>query len=299
MSQEMMTTKEVAEYLNLNEKKVYALIKAEGIPCTKITGKWIFPRNLIDKWIEGDIQGTKDLEGIENITIIGSHDLAIDLIASEINDEFPQLILLSANLGSLGGLMALKQGRSHIAGAHLLHPETNEYNFPYLPKYLPKLETVVVHFVRREQGLMVQPGNPLNISGFEDLCGPNVRFVNRQEGAGTHILLDYHLRQLGIEGSRIKGYDYRVSTHNEVARAIKTDLADVGLGIYAAALAFGLEFIPITEEQFDFIIPKAYFYTEPIQKFIEVIRAEDFIHKVEQMGGYDVKDAGKVLAWSK
>ena len=293
----MMTTKKLAEYLNINEKKVYALIKEGEIPCTKITGKWIFPKNLIDKWIEENIQGTKVLEGIDNITIIGSHDLSIDLLASEVNEKFPQLILLSANLGSVGGLISLKRGRSHIAGAHLLHPESNEYNIPYLPKYLPKLESVVVNFVYREQGLIVQPGNPFNISSFEDLCRANVRFINRQEGSGTRLLLDYHLKQLGIEGNKIRGYNHQVSTHTEVATAIRNAQTDVGLGVRAAALAFGLEFIPITKERFDFIIPKVYFYTEPIQELLEIIRSRDFIQKVEQMGGYDVKDAGKVLAW--
>ncbi|MFQ6044002.1 MAG: substrate-binding domain-containing protein [Candidatus Poribacteria bacterium] len=293
----MMTTKEVAEYLNLNEKKVYALIKEGEIPCTKITGKWIFPKNLLDKWIEDNVQSTKVLEGIENITIIGSHDLSIDLLASEVNKKFPQLILLSANLGSVGGLMSLKRGRSHIAGAHLLHPETHEYNLPYLPKYLPKLESVVVNFVYREQGLIVQSGNPLNISGFGDLCRPDVRFINRQEGSGTRLLLDYHLGRLGIEGNRIRGYNYQVSTHTEVATAIRNGQADVGLGVLAAALSFGLEFIPITKERFDFIIPKVYFYTEPIQELLEIIRSKDFIHEVEQMGGYDVRDTGKVLMW--
>ncbi|HIE26928.1 TPA: helix-turn-helix domain-containing protein [Candidatus Poribacteria bacterium] len=297
MNQEMMNTKEVAEYLNLNEKKVYALIKEGEIPCTKITGKWIFPKNLIDKWIEDSVQGTKALEGIENITIIGSHDLSIDLLASEVNKKFPQLILLSANLGSIGGLISLKRGRSHIAGAHLFHPETDEYNLPYLPKYLPKLESVVVNFVYREQGLIVQPGNPLNISGFEHLCHPNVRFINRQEGAGTRLLLDYHLKQLGIEGNQIRGYNHQVSTHTEVATAIRNEQADVGLGVLSAAMSFGLEFIPITKERFDLIIPKAYFYTEPIQELLEIVRSENFIHKVEQMGGYDIKDTGKVLVW--
>ena len=292
-----MTTKEVSEYLNLNEKKVYALVKEGEIPSTKITGKWIFPKKLIDKWVEDNTQGTEVLEGIENITLIGSHDLSIDLLAGEINDRFPQLILLSANLGSIGGLMSLRRGRSHIAGAHLLHPGSSEYNIPYLPKYLPKLETVVVNFVYREQGLIVQPGNPLNINSFEDLCQSKVRFINRQDGAGTRLLLDYHLKQLSIEGNKIKGYVHQVATHTEVATTIHNDQADVGLGVRAAALAFGLEFIPITEERFDFIIPKAYFYTEPIQELLEVVRSKDFIHKVEQMGGYDVKDAGKVLAW--
>ena len=298
MSREMMTTKEVAEYLNLNEKKVYALIKQGKVPCTKTTGKWVFPRRLIDRWIVEDVlQHRKPPEEIANIVVTGSHDLSIDLLASELNERYPELILLSAHLGSTGGLTALRRGRCHMAGAHLLHPETQEYNLPYLPEYLPGLETVVVSFVHREQGLMVQPGNPLSISGFEDLLRPEVRFINRQEGAGTRILLDHHLGKLGIAGARIRGYDHPVSTHTEVAAAVRSSRADVGLGVRAASLAFGLDFVPIAKERFDLIVPKALFYTETVQKVLELIRSETFVRRVEQMGGYDVHDSGKVLAW--
>ena len=152
-------------------------------------------------------------------------------------------------------------------------------------------------FVHREQGLIVQPGNPLNISGFEDLCRPEVRFINRQEGAGTRVLLDQHLEKLGIVGTRIRGYDHAVSTHTEVAAAVRSSRADVGLGVRAAALAFGLDFVPIAKERFDLIVPKALFYSETVQKVLELIRSETFIHRVEQMGGYDTHDSGKVLAW--
>ncbi len=297
MSREMMTTKEAAGYLNLNEKKVYALVKSGKIPCTKVTGKWIFPRNLIDRWIRGDVQTAEVRAETGDVIVTGSHDLSIEVLASEVSRELPERILLSANLGSLGGLMALRQGRCHIAGAHLLHPETNEYNFPYLPQYLPKLETVVVNVVHREQGLMVQPGNPLGISGFEDLCRSEVRFINRQQGAGTRVLLDHNLKRLGLCEDRIKGYDSQVSTHTEVAMAVRSNRSDTGLGVRAAALAFGLEFIPITKERFDFIIPKPVFYTETVQKLLELLRSESFARRVERMGGYDLSNSGRVLAW--
>lgn len=297
MSREMMTTKEAAEYLSLNEKKVYALIKEGKIPCTKVTGKWVFPKSLIDRWIEDDVLGVKEPKAGDSLAIAGSHDLSVDLLASEFNRIFPELILLSANLGSIGGLLAIRRGRAHVAGSHLLDSETNEYNLPYLPRYLPKLEAVVVCLVHREQGLMVPPGNPLGIGGLEDLCRPQVRFVNRQEGAGTRVLLDHHLKRLGIESSRIEGYGDRVSTHTEVAATVRSNRADAGLGIRAAALAFGLDFVPVAKERFDLIMSRAVFYSEPIQKLLEVIRSEGFVRRVEQMGGYDVQDAGKVLVW--
>ena len=298
MGETLMTAKELAKYLNLNEKKIYALIKRGDIPCTKTTGKWLFPKRLIDKWLEDDIQGGQRDQKIESIMIAGSHDLAIDVLASEVNEMFPQLIVLSASIGSVGGLHALQRGRAHVAGVHLFHPETNEYNLPFLDEYLPGIEKVVVHFLYREQGLIVQPGNPLNIDGFQDLSRPDVRFINRQEGAGTRVLLDHHLTLSGMEPTGIRGYDDHVSTHTEVAMAIRSGEANVGLGLRAIALAFGLECIPVTKERYDFVIPKGNFYTQPIQEFLEVIRSEHFRRKIDHMGGYDVSDTGKVISWS-
>ena len=298
MSHEMMNTKELAAYLNLNEKKVYALIQQGEIPCTKVTGKWIFPRSLIDDWIHSSAQRKQASVTTHDILIMGSHDLLMDVLAREVNRRFPQIAMLCANVGSLGGLAALQQGRSHMAGAHLLDPQTNEYNLPYLPQYVPELETVVVHFVNREQGLVVQPGNPKEVHGFEDLCRPEVRFINRQEGAGTRLLLDHHLQQLGMKSEQIPGYLDQVSTHTEVAMRVRHGFADTGLSIRSAALAFGLDFVPVTTERFDFIIPKAHFYTEAIQELLDVMRSRDFLQKAEQIGGYDVRDVGTVVAWS-
>ena len=297
MSESLMTVKEVSKYLSLNEKKIYALIKRGDIPCTRITGKWLFPKRLIDKWIDEDIQGTQLAEKTEDIAIVGSHDLAIDMLASEVNELYPQLIVLSAHIGSLGGLKTLQQGRAHIAGVHLFYPETNEYNLPYLQEYIPGRETIAVHFVDRDQGFIVGQGNPRAINGFEDLTRPDVRFINRQEGAGTRVLLDHHLKQLGIEGWQIHGYDTHVSTHTEVAAAIRNGQADIGLGLRAAATIYSLDFLPITKERFDFIIPKTYFYTQPIQELLEVIRSDHFKNKVNQISGYDITDTGRVLSW--
>jgi len=293
----MMSTREVAEYLGLNQKKVYALVKEHRIPCTRVTGKWLFPRAMVDRWIEDDIAGTHFPGEDGNVILAGSHDLSVELLSSELNRRFPDLILLSANLGSVGGLRALENGRSHLAGSHLLDSDTSEYNLPYLPRLLPDLETVVVCLVHREQGLIVQPGNPLDVRGLENLAGPHMRFVNRQQGAGTRVLLDHHLARLGISPAHVRGYDEEVATHTEVAAAIRGGRADAGLGIHAAALAFGLDFVPVARERFDLIVPRSFFYTETMQKVLEVIRSGSFAEAVVRMGGYDVHGSGEVLSW--
>jgi putative molybdopterin biosynthesis protein len=297
MTEMLMTVKELAKYLNLNEKKIYALIKRGDIPCTKVTGKWLFPKQLIDYWIEDAVRGETAPESFESVTIVGSHDPAVDLLASEIHEIFPELTVLSGHVGSLQGLMTLRSGKTHITGIHLLDPDTNEYNLSYVHRYAASLKPIVVHFLDREQGLIVQAGNPLTIRGIEDLTRPGVRFVNRQEGAGTRLLFDFHLKQLGIERGRIAGYDDVVTTHTEVALAVRSGRANVGLGVRAAAAGSGLGFVPVTQERFDFIIPKRYFYTEPIQKCIEVVRSKHFKEKVDEMSGYDTTDAGTVLSW--
>jgi putative molybdopterin biosynthesis protein len=297
MSAEMMSTKEVAAYLNLNEKKVYALVKQAQIPCTKVTGKWVFPKPLVDGWIEESVR----IPGAghrQNILITGSHDPCVELLAEDLNSKFPELIMLAANIGSTKGIGALRQGRCHIAGAHLLDPESNEYNFPYLRHLFSGRETIVVCFVHREQGLIVKPGNPMNVNSLEDLCRREVRFVNRQQGAGTRVLLDHHLKRMGIAERDILGYDHQVATHTEVATEIKGGRATVGLGVQAAATAFDLEFIPLARERYDFIIPKQTFYTEPLQKVMDVVRSDRFAQQVEEMGGYDVSEMGSVLSWS-
>ena len=292
MTEELMTVKEVARYLSLNEKKIYALAKEGSIPCTKVTGKWMFPKRLVDRWLETSVSGGRSLD---SISIKGSHDPALELLASEVHDRFPRLTILSAHVGSLEGLMMLGRGGSHMSGVHLYDPESNEYNITFVRRYLHSPEPVVVHFLDREQGLIMPKGNPLGIRGFEDLARSGVRFINRQEGSGTRLLLDHHLTSLGIAPGRIEGYTRCVSTHTEVASAVRSGRADAGLGVRAAAA--GLDFMPVTKERYDFVVRKEIFYTETLQKCLDVMRSRRFKERVGEMGGCDTAETGAIISW--
>ena len=296
-----MNTKEVAEYLNINEKLVYKLIKEKKIPGTKVTGKWTFPKRLVDEWI---IESAKEQVGLKNkirelkdhIVIMGSNDFTIELLSHELSKRFPKYSLSFSNVGSIEGLIALSRGSSHIAGCHLFDPETGDYNLPYITRYLPGIETIVVNLVYRDIGLIIKPGNPLNISGIKDLSRSGVKTINRQKGSGTRILLDYELMKLGIDPKEVDGYEREVNTHMEVAMAVLSGAADVGLGIFSAAKMLGLEFIHITKERYDLIIPKENLSAPPIISLLEVIRSPKFKESISQMGGYDTRETGKIMA---
>jgi len=300
MNKEMLNTKDIANYLNINEKQVYRLIKEKKIPATRITGKWTFPRKLIDEWIiesANENIGVKKTRELKNhIVVMGSNDFTIELLSHELSSRFPEFSLSFSNVGSIGGLIALGRGSSHVAGCHLFDIKTGEYNLPYLPRYLSDLETVVVNLVYRDLGLILRSENPLRIAGIEDLARPQIRIINRQEGSGTRILLDFELNRLGIDSKRINGYEKEVNTHNEVAMAVLSGMAEVGLGIFSAAKMLGLEFIHITKERYDLVIPKEKFSAKPLTALMEVIRSQEFRTKIEQMGGYDTRDSGKILS---
>ena len=300
MNKEMLNTKDLANYLNINEKQVYRLIKEKKIPATKITGKWTFPRKLIDEWIiesaNENIGVKKTRELKDHIVIMGSNDFTIELLSHELSRRYPAYSLSFSNVGSIGGLIALGRGSSHIAGCHLFDIKTGEYNLPYLPRYLPDLETIVVNLVYRDLGLILKPKNPLNITRIEDLAQPKIRIINRQEGSGTRILFDFELERLGIDSNRINGYEKEVNTHNEVAMAVLSGMAEVGLGILSAAKMLGLEFIHITKERYDLVIPKENFSVKSLTALLEVIRSQEFKAKIEQMGGYDTKDSGQIMS---
>lgn len=233
---------------------------------------------------------------IENtLVMIGSHDNTIDILADELVRVDGRYFLTSSHVGSMGGLMAIKRGHAHLAGAHLLDPETGDYNFPYIKRYLKDIPVKVVNLVHREQGLIIQKGNPKNIRGLEDLTRDDVVFVNRQRGSGTRILLDFRLGQLGISGDRIKGYRQEEFTHMGVAVNVLSGSADVGMGIYAAARALDLDFIPVVSERYDLIIPLEFWNDDKIRLLIDIIRSNEFRDRVLELGGYDVSDTGRVL----
>lgn len=229
------------------------------------------------------------------LVIVGSHDNTLDLLADELRAQSTHLSLSSSHVGSMGGLMAIKRGVCHMAGTHLLDENDGSYNISYVRKHLKDMDVRLIHLVMREQGLMVPPGNPKGIRGLEDLAREDVRLMNRQSGSGTRILLDYRLKQLEIAPDRIDGYRNEEFTHMAVAVAVLSGAADVGLGIYAAAKALGLDFIPVVTEQYDLIIPADHFDSEAIQSFLNVIHSAAFKQRVDALGGYHIERTGEVL----
>ncbi|MEM8858147.1 MAG: molybdopterin biosynthesis protein [Chloroflexota bacterium] len=229
------------------------------------------------------------------IFAIGSHDMTLDLLAQFLSGH--ERRLTSANVGSLGGLVALRRGESHLAGSHLLDPQTGEYNLADIAKYLPDTPVKVVTLVGREQGLMVSKGNPKNLNTLSDIAQDDIAYVNRQRGAGTRVLLDYQLALAGIEAEKINGYNREEYTHLAVAAAIAGGRADCGLGITAAARALELDFIPLFQERYDLIIPVAYAESGLLAPLFELLNSQAFQTAVNQLPGYDVNLMGKTVAF--
>ncbi|MBW1889159.1 MAG: molybdopterin biosynthesis protein [Deltaproteobacteria bacterium] len=238
----------------------------------------------------------KPAASIDNtIVAVGSHDNTLDVLADELKAGTTNLSLSSSHVGSMGGLMAVKRGACHIAGSHLLDTENGTYNVSYLDKYMPGRNVRLVNLVMRDQGLIVPRGNAKGISGIEDLARDDLAFINRQGGSGTRILLDYKLGQLGLDPARINGYDTEEYTHMSVAVAVLSGTVDVGLGIFAAARALDLDFIPVVTEQYDLVIPQEYFESEKIQALMDIINTDTFKTRVESLGGYSTEKTGQVI----
>ena len=228
------------------------------------------------------------------VVAVGSHDPMLDLLGQFLAVRFPGYRLASANVGSLGGLVAQKRGEAHLSGTHLIDPQSGEYNLPYIRRVLGELPVRVVTFVHREQGLIVAAGNPLGIRSLDDL--PRCRYVNRQRGAGTRVLLDYELERRGIDPGQIEGYEREEYTHLAVAAAIASGSADCGMGIRNAAIALGLDFIPVTQERYDLVIPAAFWDAPMIQHVRALLSDAEFRAAVAEQPGYDVHAMGQELA---
>jgi putative molybdopterin biosynthesis protein len=229
------------------------------------------------------------------IVAIGSHDLVLDLAASALRAADPLITLASSNVGSLGGLVAVRDGLCHVAGSHLLDPATGEYTLPYLDRVFPagSAGIAVVRLVHREQGLLVAPGNPLGLRGIEDLAKPGVRYVNRQRGAGTRVLLDHQLAGLGITPEAIDGYSREEPTHLAVAAAVGAGRADAGLGIMAAAAPFGLDFVPVAREPYDLVVAPGALDGPQLAPLWSLLADPGFQASVEALGGYSTREMGR------
>jgi excisionase family DNA binding protein len=301
MSAELMNTKEVAKYLDIHEKQVYLLIKAGKIPCTRVTGKWIFPVKLIDEWIQtsaldGLQQARKRINQIEGALLAaGSNDPVLDMLLAAIKKDHPAFNVFSANTGSVSGLEALNTGLTDIAFSHLFDPQTGDYNTPYLKQYCPDNHPLIVNLFYRQIGFLITKFMSDIFKGWESLTHKKIRFVNRQRGSGIRILLDYELKNRGIAGDDISGYDNEVYTHFEVGLSLVSGEADVGIASAAVAKILDLNFQPLVSERFDMILDKNTFFQPAIQAFIETLQSDQFKNRVEKIGNYNFKDAGRIL----
>ena len=237
------------------------------------------------------------LEKLKNtLVVIGSHDPLLDELANLMHMTRADAYMSSSHVGSMGGIMAIRRGEAHAAGCHLLDTASGEYNKSFIRKYFPKGGVKLVCCVGRQQGLMLPAGNPQNIQKFSDIAKPGVRYVNRQKGSGTRILMDYLCQKEGVDGAAIYGYDREELTHTSVAAQIASGGADAGMGIYSAAQLYGLDFLPICIEEYDLLIPDHAWDTPMVQQMIETLKSDAFRETLLKMGGYTVEDPGEVIA---
>jgi putative molybdopterin biosynthesis protein len=268
---------------------ITSLVRADGIA--------ILPRGVqgLEAGAEVRVRLYRAPHELENtIFAIGSHDMTLDLVAQFLARRDRRLV--SANVGSLGGLIALRREEAHLAGSHLMDPDTGDYNISYIRQYLPGKRLRLVTWVGREQGLIVARGNPAQIRSLQDLARPEVRFVNRQRGAGTRVLLDYHLKRLQIDPAGVVGYDQEEYTHLAVAAAVASGRADCGLGVTAAAQALGLDFIPLFNERYDLVIPSEHIESGLLLPLLDLMKDEPFRQAVAALPGYDIRQMGSLVA---
>ena len=288
----LMTTRQVAKFLGINEKMVYTLISEKGLPAAKVTGKWLFPSHLVEQWIEGHTLNYPEEPGrlVANdrlLIITGSNDILLDRTMALFNQTHPETAAVFGNLGSLGGLQALRQGLCQVASCHLMQEDGLEYNFGFARDALGQLPAVV-NFCRRQQGLLVAKGNPLDIRGAADLHRGGLRLANRPLGTGTRLLLDRELAKCGIEGDSIEGYHAEFSRHLDVGLEILAGRADVGPCIAAVAKLLDLDFIPLRWERFDLIVSKERFFDRVVQRFLGLLHETTFTCLVAEGEGYDL-----------
>ncbi len=296
MKKRIMNTRELSAYLGINEKKVYTLITEKKLPATKITGKWIFLKEMVDAWLEQSVEGRTALSWSEDVMLMtGSDDLLFSELGSMLHKQDKRLIPFYGKTGSLGGLAVLKKGNAHISAAHLLDEESGEYNVPFIDSHLGGCHVVMVHFAIREQGIFVKKGNPKHIESVETIAKKRVACINRQKGSGTRKLFDMILKKAGIPQNSIKGYGKEVTTHLEIGLAVLRGNADCGIGIKAITSILGLDFIPLQKEHFDILLPKEFFFLPQVQLMLEILRSKQFGAQAQLLGGYDTVHAGKVI----
>jgi putative molybdopterin biosynthesis protein len=268
-----------------------SLVRADGIIRVPPLSEGIAPRQHVTVHL---IRSRREIE--KTLVCIGSHDNSLDILANLLKKRYPEMSLSSAHVGSMGGLLAVKRGEAHLAGTHLLDEESGEYNVPFVRRLLPDRKIVLVNLVYRQQGFVVQKGNPKGITVVQDLCRKDVTFINRQKGSGTRLLTDKHLRESGVDPAVVRGYEREEYTHMGVASAVAGGTADTGVGILTAAIALDLDFVPLARERYDFVIPLEFYETEGMERLLGILREDQAFKSILQgLGGYEMSDMGRVM----
>lgn len=293
-----ITTPEVADLLKVNEKMVYSLIGEKGLPATKITGKWLFPRQLVEEWIELNIENAPVRPALSSdgghLLLAGSDDPLFQKALAFFHAEFPGTVPFFANVGSMGGLKSLRRGVCHIGVCHLLQDDNHEYNFDFAEKELEKAP-VFINFSRREQGILVQKGNPRKIEKIADLAEEGITIVNRPLGTGTRLLLDYEIARSDISAQQIQGYSKEVLRHIDGGLEIVAGRADAAPAIRAVAGMLDLDFIPMRWERFDLLVARERFFERAIQDFLGIMQEKKFQQLAASFVGYDISSSGKMI----
>jgi putative molybdopterin biosynthesis protein len=280
----------IATPLSRGAGTTMSLVRADGIICIPQSSEGIEVGTKVA------VQLIRSEEEVNNTLVsIGSHDVIMDVAADLMSLREKQYVLSSSHVGSMGGILALRNGETHMAPIHLLDEETGEYNASYIRKYIKDKDISLIKCVKRIQGLMVKKGNPMGINSLNDIAQAKTRFVNRQRGSGTRLLLDYNMRKLNIDPADIPGYDREEFTHLKVAAAVAAGDADCGLGVYSAAVLMDLDFIPLCHEEYDLAVPTNLLQDDKVKEFIEVIRSDKFISELDRLGGYEYDGIGRII----
>lgn len=296
---DLLSTREVAQFLHINEKMVYTLIAEKGLPATKVTAKWLFPRHLVEQWLENQTinypKTEEPLPPYHGLLIIGgSNDILLDRTISLFNRTHPDHVAVFGNLGSLGGIRALRRNLCHIASSHLLQDNEQEYNFGIAREKLEQMPGIV-NFCQREQGILLAKGNPKQIQGIADLGKSDIKIVNRPLGTGTRLLFDRELNKAGMDGDQIEGYHHELQRHLDVGLEILSGRADAAPGIKAVAGLLNLDFIPLRWERFDLIVHKDRFFEQGVQLFLGLLHEQAFQGLADELPGYDLNLCGKMV----
>lgn len=304
MPEKLLNTREVAALLQINEKQVYRLVRSGGIPCTRVTGKWLFPQSQVEEWVQRSARSkladasrslavTERFGLDQGLLVAGSDDLLLGSLFELMRQQYPEYLVYVTNLGSFGGMEALRLGKAHVALCHLRDPDSGEYNIPFLKSYFSADAIVAVTLWHRRVGFLCRPNGP-SVETFAALRRRALRFVNRQRGSGVRWLVEHGLQEAKVSTARLKGYDVEVWTHWEVGLAVSRHQADVGVATESVARLFGLAFHEIAEERFDLVVSKDHYFMKPVQALLATLTSGALRARAATLGGYDVRAIGKV-----